>query len=149
MPSTGSSTRRAPPPPSSLTWRSSGVTGQDRYWERAQRRARRVVARLVRDPEHGAWVFAPGRLDPYNCSNNVIDSGECARCLGTLLLHADDMLDAALRELVVEALRRNATTYLTDAAATKEVTNQRLWGAMGLATAARALGEPPGLRPSA
>ena len=37
---------------------------------------------------------------------------------------------------------RNATTYLTDAVVTKEVTNQRLWGAMGLATAARALGEP-------
>ena len=118
------------------------ATGQDRYWERAQRRARRVVARLVRDPEHGAWVFAPGRLDPYNCSNNVIDSGECARCLGTLLLHADDRLDAALRERVAEALHRNATTYLTDAVVTKEVTNQRLWGAMGLATAARALGEP-------
>ncbi len=118
------------------------VTGQDRYWERAQQRARRVVARLVRDPEHGAWVFAPGRLDPYNCSNNVIDSGECARCLGTLLLYADDRLDAALRERVAQALRRNATTYLTDAVVTKEVTNQRLWGAMGLATAARALGEP-------
>ena len=118
------------------------VTGQDRYWERAQRRARRVVARLVRDPEHGAWVFAPGRLDPYNCSNNVIDSGECARCLGALLLHADDMLDAALRELVVEVLHRNATAYLADAVVTKEVTNQRLWGAMGLATAARALDEP-------
>ena len=118
------------------------ITGQDRYWERAQRRARRVVARLVRDPEHGAWIFAPGRLDPYNCSNNVIDSGECARCLGTLLLYADDMLDIALREQVTEALRRNATTYLTDAVVTKEVTNQRLWGAMGLATAARALGEP-------
>ncbi len=118
------------------------VTGQDRYWERAQRRARRVVARLVRDPEHGAWIFAPGRLDPYNCSNNVIDSGECARCLGTLLLYAGDRLDAALREQVTEALRRNATTYLTDAVVTKEVTNQRMWGAMGLATAARALGEP-------
>ncbi len=118
------------------------VTGQDRYWERAQQRARRVVARLVRDPEHGAWVFAPGRLDPYNCSNNVIDSGECARCLGTLLLYAGNRLDAGLRELVVEALHRNATTYLTDAVVTKEVTNQRLWGAMGLATAARALNEP-------
>ncbi len=118
------------------------ITGQARYWERAQRRARRVVARLVRDPEHGAWIFAPGRLDPYNCSNNVIDSGECARCLGTLLLYAADRLDAALRERVVDALRRNATTYLTDAVTTKEVTNQRLWGAMGLATAARALGEP-------
>ena len=117
------------------------VTGQDRYWERAQQRARRVVARLVRDPEHGAWVFAPGRLDPYNCSNNVIDSGECARCLGALLLYAGDRLDAALRELVVEVLYRNATTYLADAVVTKEVTNQRLWGAMGLATAARALGE--------
>ncbi len=136
------------------------VTGQDRYWERAQRRARRVVARLVRDPEHGAWVFAPGRLDPYNCSNNVIDSGECARCLGTLLLYANETtpdahnqmgiggarlarprLDAALQECVAEALRRNATTYLADAVTTKEVTNQRLWGAMGLATAARALGE--------
>ena len=118
------------------------VTGQDRYWERAQQRARRVVARLVRDPEHGAWVFAPGRLDPYNCSNNVIDSGECARCLGALLLYAGDRLDAALRGRVAEALHRNATTYLTDAVVTKEVTNQRLWGAMGLATAARALNEP-------
>ena len=117
------------------------ATGQDRYWDRAQRRALRVVARLVRDPEHGAWIFAPGRLDPYNCSNNVIDSGECARCLGTLLLHTGDRLDATLRERVAEALHRNATTYLTDAVVTKEVTNQRLWGAMGLATAARALGE--------
>ncbi len=118
------------------------ITGQDRYWERALRRAQRVVARLVRDPEHGAWIFAPGRLDPYNCSNNVIDSGECARCLGTLLLYGDGRLDATLRERIAEALRRNATTYLTDAVVTKEVTNQRLWGAMGLATAARALGEP-------
>ncbi|MAG37172.1 MAG: hypothetical protein CL878_13140 [Dehalococcoidia bacterium] len=118
------------------------VTGRDGYWDQVLRRATRVVARLVRDPEHGAWIFSPGRLNPYNCSNNVIDSGESARCLGTLLIHADDRLNAELRDRIENALRRNATTYLTDAVATKEVTNQRLWGAMGLATAARALCEP-------
>lgn len=105
-------------------------------WERAVSRARWVAKRLAPDPEHGALIYHPGRLDPRNCSNSVIDSGECTDALGRLLLHPRAAnLDTETRDRLTHAVERNAETYLRTAVVDKGITNQRLWGAMGLASA--------------
>src|SRR5919108_2531939 len=43
-------------------------TGDPRYLERARQRARRTVARLAQDPQHGAWIYLPARHDVRNIS---------------------------------------------------------------------------------
>ena len=63
------------------------ATGDPRYWEEARLRAEEVAAQLAPDPEHGSLIYLPGRLDPRNCSNSVIDSGECTDALARLLSH--------------------------------------------------------------
>lgn len=114
------------------------ATGDAGYWTQAVRRAEEVAARLAPDPEHGALIFLPGRLDPRNCSNSVIDSGECTDALARLLLHPRATgLTPAQQAPIAGAVSGNAGTYLYRSAAEKEITNQRLWGAMGLATACR------------
>ncbi len=45
------------------------ATGQTAYARRAAEQARFVVSQLARDPEHGGWIYLPGRFDPRNCSN--------------------------------------------------------------------------------
>ncbi|MDQ3701106.1 MAG: hypothetical protein M3442_09330 [Chloroflexota bacterium] len=114
------------------------ATGDTGYWTQAVCRAEEVADRLVPDPEHGALIYLPGRLDPRNCSNSVIDSGECTDSLARLLLHPHAAgLSAAQLAPIASAVRGNAGTYLCRSAAEKEITNQRLWGAMGLASAYR------------
>ena len=112
------------------------ATGDARHWERAVARAQWVAGRLAPDPEHGALIYLPGRLDPRNCSNSVIDSGECTDALARLLRHerAHTLPPEAVATLR-HAVERNAETYLLAAVVEKEITNQRLWGAMGLASA--------------
>jgi hypothetical protein len=113
-------------------------TGQEQYWQRAVERARYVVSRLGPDPEHGAFIYFPGRLDPRNCSNSVIDSGECTGALATLVTHPQAAKLAPDDRLLIEhAVAQNAETYLRSAVTEKGITNQRLWGAMGLASAYR------------
>lgn len=118
------------------------ATGNDAFWQQAVQRAEYVVSRLAPDPEHGALVYFPGRLDPRNCSNSVIDSGECTDALSRLLLHhrATDLLSSP-RQAILDAVTANAGSYLQDAVVEKEITNQRLWGAMGLASAFRLTGQ--------
>ncbi len=116
------------------------ATGDDRYYERALSRALTTDARLAPDPEHGAWVFHPGRLDPNNMSTSVIDGGDCVDALATFLMQFADRVDADLRARLEATIARHCDTYLANAAVTKEVTNQRLWGAMGLASAYRLTG---------
>lgn len=112
------------------------ATGNDTYWEQAVRRAHYVALRLGPDPQHGAYVFYPGRLDPRNCSNSVIDSGECTDALARLLMHPRAAsLAPEHTALFAHAVETNAETYLHDAVVDKEIVNQRLWGAMGLAAA--------------
>lgn len=117
-------------------------TGDERYLERARRRAARTLARQARDPEHGAWIYLPARHDARNISNSVIDSGEATDALATLLLMHGEWLDSAERRAIEQAVDRNAATYLAQHALGKDITNQRLWGAMGLAAAYRLLGRP-------
>ena len=116
------------------------LTGDDEYFNRARTRALTTDARLAPDPEHGAWIYHPGRLDPNNMSNSIIDSGDCTDALATFLLQFSDRVDGELRQRLEATITRNCDTYLMDASVTKEVTNQRLWGAMGLASAYRLTG---------
>jgi len=114
------------------------ATGEPGFWDEARRRAAAVAGCLAPDPEHGALVYLPGRLDPRNCSSSAIDSGECTDALGRLLLHRRAAtLPPAERQRLEETVAGNAGTYLADKLASTAITNQRLWGAMGLATAAR------------
>jgi hypothetical protein len=114
------------------------ATGEADYWERARRRAADVAGCLAPDPEHGALVYLPGRLDPRNCSSSAIDSGECTDALGRLLLHPRaPTLPPEERRRLEETVAGNAGTYLANKLPATAITNQRLWGAMGLATAAR------------
>src|SRR5581483_10076659 len=113
------------------------ATGEPAYARRAIEQARFVTSRLARDPEHGGWIYLPGRFDPRNCSNSIIDSGECTGALAQLLLAPDATLTPDDRAAFASAVERNAATYLCRAVLEKEITNQRLWGAMGLASAYR------------
>jgi hypothetical protein len=114
------------------------ATGEAGFWDGARRRAAEVAGCLAPDPEHGALVYFPGRLDPRNCSNSAIDSGECTDALGRLLLHPRAAtLPAEERRRIEQTVAGNAGTYLADKLPATAITNQRLWGAMGLATAAR------------
>lgn len=117
-----------------LSW----VTQNPAYWQQAVRRARHVSSRLAPDPEHGGFIYMPGRFDPRNCSNSVIDSGECTDALARLLLDERAAgLTNADRTSFWSAVEQNAETYLRHAVVEKEIVNQRLWGAMGLASAYR------------
>ncbi len=112
------------------------ATSEDVFWRRAIARAEYVADRLAPDPDHGGLIYLPGRFDPRNCSNSVIDSGECTDALARLLLHPRAVeLPPSLAERLRHAVLGNADTYLRTAVVEKEITNQRLWGAMALATA--------------
>ena len=111
------------------------ATAEPHYLRRAESRAATIANRLTQDPDHGAWIYHPGRLHPANNSNNVIDSGECTDALSTLILQFGDEIDPDLRNLALDAVTRNCRSYLAGAVVSKEVTNQRLWGAAGLAAA--------------
>ncbi|HXI19385.1 MAG TPA: hypothetical protein VNM48_23720, partial [Chloroflexota bacterium] len=112
------------------------ATDDDAFWTRAVERAGYVASRLAQDPDYGSWIFLPSRLDPRNCSNSVIDSGECSDALSRVLLHPRAaQLPARTREHLHSAVARNSESYLQAAVVEKEITNQRLWGAMGLASA--------------
>ncbi len=113
------------------------ATGERVYARRAAEQARFVVSQLARDPEHGGWIYLPGRFDPRNCSNSIIDSGECTSALAQLLLAPEVPLAPEDRAAFASAVERNAVTYLGRAVLEKAITNQRLWGAMGLASAYR------------
>lgn len=118
------------------------ATAEPEYLRRAESRAATVANRLIQDPDHGAWIYHPGRLDPANNSNNVIDSGECTDALSTLIRRFGDEIDRDRRDTLVDAVTKNCQSYLVDAVVSKEVTNQRLWGAAGLAAAFGLTGDP-------
>ena len=50
----------------------------DELFDVAVQQGRRLVERLEREGESTCFTFRPGRHDPYNCSNNVIDGGIAA-----------------------------------------------------------------------
>lgn len=117
-------------------------TGEEKYLERARRRALRVVGNLVIDPENGKYIFYPGRLGKRNMSNSVIDSGGATDSLSELLLQYGNRLKPEERKKIQDAVFKNSETYLKEAVWKKELPDQRLWGASGLASAYKIFKKP-------
>ncbi|MEM7306897.1 MAG: hypothetical protein AAF682_09515 [Planctomycetota bacterium] len=102
----------------------------------AVQQGRRLVANLEREGTSPCHTFRPGRHDPYNCSNSVIDGGAASDSLAHLVTSFGDELDAADREAFAAASLLHARTYLRYAVLDKGIPAQRAWGLTGLAGAA-------------
>jgi hypothetical protein len=113
------------------------ITHEEKYWERALRRAGRVAENLYKDPESSAYIFYPGRWVRGNMSNSVIDAGGAGDSLATLLIGYRDKLVPDLRAKIEDALYKVCDTYLVKAVQEKELPDQRLWGATALSAAYR------------
>jgi hypothetical protein len=96
---------------------------------------RRLVARLEREGESTCFTFRPGRHDPYNCSNNVIDGGACSDALAELVQCFGAELSADDRAAFTRAAVLHAQTYLRYTVVDKGVPAQRAWAMTGLAQA--------------
>lgn len=101
----------------------------------AIQQGRRLVANLVREGTSPCHTFRPGRHDPFNCSNSVIDGGACSDALAELVLRLGPELEAADREAFARASLLHARTYLRYAVLDKGIPAQRAWGLTGLAAA--------------
>ena len=101
----------------------------------AVEQARRLVANLVNEPDSPCYTFRPGRHDPFNCSNSVIDGGACSDALAQLVREAGEELSAEDREAFQAASLLHARTYLRYAVLDKGIPAQRAWGLVGLAGA--------------
>jgi hypothetical protein len=113
-------------------WRAGG---ERRQLDAAVQQGRRLVARLEREGSSPCFTFRPGRHDPFNCSNSVIDGGACADALGSLVLEAGDELSPEDRRDFARACVLHARTYLRYACVDKGVPAQRAWALTGLARA--------------
>lgn len=111
------------------------LTGDKVYFDRAKSRVTTILSRLAPDPEHGGWIFHPGRLDVRNMSTSAIDGGEITDALTTFLVNFEQLIDDRLQGRILDAIVQHVDSYLVEAAINKEVTNQRLWAAMGVASA--------------
>ncbi len=118
------------------------ATGEKAYGERVRRRVLRTLTMLQKEPKSGVAAFFPGSLDHRNASSNLIDSGACCDVLAEVLEKAPELFSAAELERIRHAIDEVCDTYLMNAVMVKEVPAQRLWGATGLARAARALDRP-------
>jgi len=105
--------------------------------EAALQQGRRLVDNLVREGTSPCFTFRPGRHDPFNCSNSVIDGGACADALAFLARELSEELFPAELEPFREASLRHARTYLRYAVLDKGIPAQRAWGLTGLAAAWR------------
>jgi hypothetical protein len=112
-----------------------GSSEGDHLFNAARDIARRVTANLVREENSTAWTFRPGRHDPFNASNNVIDGGCCSDALGEVLHTFGERLDASDREAFTRASVLHAQTYLRYAALEKAIPAQRAWALTGVAQA--------------
>ena len=101
----------------------------------AREQGRRLVANLVREGTSPCHTFRPGRHDPFNCSNSVIDGGACSDALAQLVSELGGELPAAEREAARAASLLHARTYLRYAVLDKGIPAQRAWGLTGLAGA--------------
>ncbi len=101
----------------------------------AVEQARRLCDNLVREGDSACFTFRPGRHDPFNCSNSVIDGGACSDALAHLVLARGEHLDAADRKRFTDASLLHARTYLRYAVLDKGIPAQRAWGLTGLAAA--------------
>lgn len=108
---------------------------RDFLFDLAVQQGRRLVANLKREGTSPCHTFRPGRHDPYNCSNSVIDGGACSDALTDLVARHADRLDARDRESFQYAGVLHARTYLRYAVVDKGIPAQRAWALTGLAGA--------------
>jgi hypothetical protein len=101
----------------------------------AVQQGRRLVANLVREGDSACHTFRPGRHDPFNCSNGVIDGGACSDALAELVTSLGPELAADDRASFKAASLLHARTYLRYAVLDKGIPAQRAWGLTGLAAA--------------
>jgi hypothetical protein len=121
---------------------------RERLRAAALEQGRRLVANLVREGDSPCHTFRPGRHDPFNGSNAVIDGGAASDALAALVQGLADVLPAAERESFAAASLLHARTYLRYAVLDKGIPAQRAWGLTGLA-AAHALEADPELERAA
>jgi hypothetical protein len=76
------------------------------------RQGRRLVANLQREGDSTCFTFRPGRHDPFNCSNNVIDGGACSDALAELVQEFGAELSDDDRAAFERASVLHAQTYL-------------------------------------
>ena len=121
-----------------------GVSGAEResLIEVALQQGRRLAENLVREGTSPCFTFRPGRHDPFNCSNSVIDGGACSDALGALVRELEGARDEAELAPLREASLRHARTYLRYAVLDKGIPAQRAWGLTGLASAWRLERDP-------
>lgn len=108
---------------------------RDRLLAVAVEQAERLVARLEREGDSTCFTFRPGRHDPYNCSNNVIDGGACSDALAELVVTFGERLSAEQRARYAHAAVLHAQTYLRYAILDKGIPAQRAWAMTGAAGA--------------
>ncbi len=113
---------------------------RDRLFEVARAQCGRIAGRLEREGDSACFTFRPGRHDPYNCSNSVIDGGACSDALATFVLAFGDRLPAEERERLAHASVLHAQTYLRYAIVDKGVPAQCAWAMTGAAQAYRLSG---------
>ncbi len=103
--------------------------------EVAIQQAERLVSRLEREPSSTCFTFRPGRHDPFNCSNSVIDGAACSDALAELVLNHGQRLSAAQRTRFRRASVLHAQTYLRYAILDKGIPAQKAWAMTGVAGA--------------
>lgn len=111
------------------------ATGRRAHLDFAVRQGRRLVLRLEREGTSPCHTFRPGRHDPFNCSNSVIDGGACADALASLCLAVPHELSAEDLAAFRHAALLHTDTYLKYACRDKGIPAQRAWALTGLASA--------------
>ncbi len=117
-----------------LAKRKSG-TQRAELIEVAWQQGDRLVACLEREGTSPCFTFRPGRHDPFNCSNSVIDGGAAADALGALVRETRTSCTAERLQAYEHACLTHARTYLRYAILDKGVPAQRAWGMTGLGSA--------------
>jgi hypothetical protein len=107
----------------------------DALFEVARQQAMRLVGRLEREDTSTCFTFRPGRHDPYNCSNSVIDGGACSDALATCVQVFGDRLSTEEREAMTHASVLHAQTYLRHCVIDKPIPAQKAWAMTGAAQA--------------
>jgi len=92
---------------------------------------------LIVESPTGGKVFYPGHLNPMNMSQNVIDTGTAVDTIARFARRNTEVFSAKEHQRIQTALAEVVESYLTGAASSKKITNQRLWGLTGLASFGR------------